>query len=92
MSSRKFSSAPGPYIPDRIRFTRTDRLVHIRDSHLLVIRRHLPCIWEDKTCYNLCNDRKHEISLIDAELHRRLMLHKKPVRDTINQRYQADRK
>jgi len=61
------------YIPDHIRLNRTDRLVHVKESLQLVYRRKLPKLWEDRSAYEHCLRLHLEISLIDAELHRRHM-------------------
>lgn len=73
------------YVPDHIRLCRSDRLWHIRDSHLLLFKRLLNAAWDNAAAYHTCQSLRHEIAVIDQELHRRWMKRSPSHRLSVNQ-------
>jgi hypothetical protein len=78
------------YIPDHIRRQRTDRLVHYRESLLLIATRYLPTLWENPDHMKTVNWCYRELIDISEILHRRAMHHDKAHRAARDERYQAD--
>lgn len=79
------------YIPDHIRFQRTDRLYHIHASLVLTGQRLARTMWQSAEDHAAVGRIHTELILIGAELHKRELRTKKELRSMRQAAYITDR-